>query len=119
MNFLRKRQTVQLYAASANAPMIIDRPSTATKGPPFRDKAIAIVHSAIDGAAPNKPANLFGRKASPNAAKRKTATPPAINRKRYSSRNFPSVDIPEENAYAGITVQAAKRMTRPVGTMRR
>src|ERR1700726_312629 len=89
MNFLRRRQTVQLYAASANAPIIIDRPSTATKGPPFCDRGMTIVASAIEGAAPNKPAKLFGRNVSLNAANAGTAMPPAINRKRYSNIDIP------------------------------
>jgi hypothetical protein len=48
------------------------------------------VASAIEGAALNKPAKLFGRNASPNAAKAETAIPPAINRKRYSNKGVAS-----------------------------
>ena len=78
MNFLRRTQTIQLYAANANAPAIIDRPSTATKGAPFCATVIKIVAKAIDGAAPNKPAKLFGRNISPSAANADTATPPEL-----------------------------------------
>jgi hypothetical protein len=67
-NFLRRTQTIQLYAASANAPAIIDWPSTAAKGAPFCATVIKIVAKAIDGAAPNKPAKLFGRNISPTTA---------------------------------------------------
>jgi hypothetical protein len=82
MNFFRRTQTAQLYAASANAPAIIERPSTAAKDAPFCDKVIRSVAKAIDGAAPNRPAKLFGCKVSPSAANMETATPPAINRKK-------------------------------------
>jgi len=37
------------------------------------------VASAIDGAAPNNPAKLFGLKTSPRTAKRLTTKPPTIN----------------------------------------
>ena len=51
------------------------------------------VASAIEGAAQNKPAKLFGRNASPNAAKAETAIPPVINRKRYSNKGVASQDF--------------------------
>ena len=44
-----------------------------------------MVASAIEGAAPNRPAKLFGRRASPKAANMETASPPAMNRNKYSS----------------------------------
>jgi hypothetical protein len=87
INLLSKTQTVQLYAASARAPKIIDRPSTAAKGAPFCDKVIRIVASATEGAAPNRPAKLFGRTASPKAANAETAIPPILNLKIYSSKS--------------------------------
>ena len=40
------------------------------------DKVIRSVARAIDGAAPNRPAKLFGRKLSPSAANADTAIPP-------------------------------------------
>src|SRR5262245_61046405 len=40
INLLSKTQTVQLYAASARAPTIIDRPSTPAKGASFCDRVI-------------------------------------------------------------------------------
>jgi hypothetical protein len=44
-----------------------------------------MVASAIEGAAPNRPAKLFGRRASPKAANMETASPPAMNHNKYSS----------------------------------
>src|ERR1035441_10548810 len=52
------------------------RPSVATVNPR--------VASAIDGAAPNRPAKLFGRTASPTNAKADTSVPP-IRKRRMSS----------------------------------
>jgi len=49
---------------------------------------ITSVANAIAGAAPNSPAKLFGRNASPNAANAETAIPPAMKRKKYSSIAF-------------------------------
>src|ERR1700709_729773 len=42
------------------------------------------VASATDGAAPNKPAKLFGRGMSPRSAKAETTRPPRKKRIRYS-----------------------------------
>jgi hypothetical protein len=39
---------------------------------------IRIVAKAIDGAAPNRPAKLFGRNTSPSTANTETPTPPAV-----------------------------------------
>src|SRR6266566_1254489 len=60
-------QIASLYRASPNEPRIIDRPSSAT-----------------EGAAPNSPAKLFGRRISPSTAKAETTIPPARKRMRYS-----------------------------------
>src|SRR5215470_15812486 len=87
-NFLSRTQTVQLEPARARAAAIIERPSTAANGAPFCDKVMRRVARAIDGAAPNRPAKLLGRKASPNAANADTAMPPARKRKPYSSIRF-------------------------------
>ena len=43
--------------------------------PPWFEKAIASVASAIDGAAPNNPAKLLGRKRSPRTAKAERKSP--------------------------------------------
>ena len=48
----------------------------ATNGAPFCDRVIRRVARAIEGAAPNRPAKLLGRKVSPSAAKAETAIPP-------------------------------------------
>jgi hypothetical protein len=67
------------------APTIIERPSMAANGVPFCDRVMRSVARAIEGAAPNRPAKLLGRKVSLSAANADTAIPPARNRKPYSS----------------------------------
>jgi hypothetical protein len=78
------KQTAQLYAASANAPAIIDRASTAAKEAPFCETVRRSVAKAIEGAAAKRPAKVFGRSKSPRVANAETATPPATKRRRYS-----------------------------------
>jgi hypothetical protein len=80
-----RMQTVQAYAASAIDPPIIDCPSTAAKGAPFVETVMRSVANAIEGAAPNSPAKLLGRKTSAKAEKAETARPPARKRRRYSA----------------------------------
>src|SRR5215831_17599522 len=67
----------------------MERPSRAAYAAPWFEKAIASVASAIDGAAPNNPAKLLGRKRSPRTAKAETANPPMKKRMRYSITPFP------------------------------
>ena len=66
----------------ANPTPLTLRRSVANHG---SDAPLGAVARAIDGAAPNRPAKLFGRKVSPSAANADTAIPPARNRKPYSS----------------------------------
>jgi hypothetical protein len=49
----------------------------AANGAPFWDTVIRSVAMAIDGAAPNRPAKLLGRRVSLSAANANTAIPPA------------------------------------------
>jgi hypothetical protein len=69
----------------ASGATIIERPSIAANGAPFCDEVIRSVARPIEGAAPNRPAKLLGRKVSPSAANAETASPPIRNRKPYSS----------------------------------
>jgi len=62
----------------------MERPSRAAYAGPSFQKAIASVASAIDGAALNNPAKLFGRKTSASRAKVETANPPMKKRMTYS-----------------------------------
>ena len=64
-----------LYRHNASDPIIMERPSRAAYAGPSFQKAIASVASAIDGAALNNPAKLFGRKTSASRAKVETANP--------------------------------------------
>src|SRR5579862_7696667 len=50
--------------------------------------AMPSVASAIEGAAPNRPAKLLGRSTSPKTANAETATPPIIKRMTYSIIRF-------------------------------
>jgi len=63
----------------------MERPSRAAYAGPSFQKAIASVASATDGAAPNNPAKLLGRKTSASRAKVETANPPMKKRMTYSS----------------------------------
>jgi len=73
-----------LYRHNASDPIIMERPSRAAYAGPSFQKAIASVASAIDGAALNNPAKLFGRKTSASRAKVETANPPMKKRMTYS-----------------------------------
>src|SRR5438105_12062928 len=73
-----------LYKHNASEPIIMERPSIAAYVGPRFQKAMVRVASATDGAAPNKPAKLLGRKRSPRTAKIETANPPMKKRMTYS-----------------------------------
>src|SRR6201981_2226305 len=73
-----------LYRHNASDPIIMERPSTAAYAGPSFQKAIASAASATDGAAPNNPAKLLGRKTSASRAKVETANPPMKKRMTYS-----------------------------------
>jgi hypothetical protein len=49
------------------------------------------IKTKCDGAAPNRPAKLFGRRTSPNMAKADTTMPPTRNRTRYSPSSLFSI----------------------------
>jgi hypothetical protein len=65
--------------ASATAPHIIERASTAAYEIPWLATAKASVAKATEGAAPNKPAKLFGFSTSPSAENTETTSPPTTN----------------------------------------
>lgn len=65
--------------------MSIDRPSIAANSGPFRNNAMEMVASAMDGAAPNKSAKLLGRKTSERAANPETEIPAIRKRRMYSN----------------------------------
>jgi len=71
---------------------------------------MASVANAIDGAAPKRPAKLFGRRMSPNAANVETAMPPATKRKRYSDIAF----YPPRKYLRDRTFNREGRFRRPV-----
>src|SRR5438067_1256057 len=71
-------------AASAAEPMSIDRPSIAAYWPPCFKSARVSVAKPTEGAAPKRPAKLFGRKMSPSNANAETTIPPARKRMTYS-----------------------------------
>src|SRR5712672_785613 len=62
----------------------MDRTSISVNALPFRAIVKGIVARATDGAAPSRPAKLFGFRTSPRIAKIETTTPPTTNRTRNS-----------------------------------
>ncbi len=80
----RARISVQLtqlaYTKNASAPAIMEFASVAAYALPSLAIVSPKVASAIDGAAPNNPAKLFGLNKSPRSANTETATPPIRNR---------------------------------------
>ena len=77
------------YKKKTNAPAIMERASVAACIFPFAAMVRPSVASAMDGAAPNNPAKLFGFSTSPKAANAETATPPITNRKIRSFTGLP------------------------------
>jgi hypothetical protein len=80
----------EVYAKNAALPASIERASTAAYIFPFPSMVIPNVANAIEGAAPNNPAKLFGFKTSPRTAKTETTRPPT--KKRIS--NCKMLDLP-------------------------
>src|ERR1700693_1472559 len=80
LNRNMKCMTQQAYARNAIAPAIMERASSAA----YQEPAVAIVNAsvarAIDGAAPNNPAKLFGLRIFPKVANAETKSPPTRNR---------------------------------------
>ena len=74
--------TQQAYARNAIAPAIMERASRAA----YQEPSVAIVKPsvarAIDGAAPNNPAKLFGLRIFPKVANAETKSPPTRNRNK-------------------------------------
>jgi hypothetical protein len=70
----------EAYAKNAALPTTMERASTAEYVFPFASIVIPSVASAIEGAAPNNPAKLFGFKTSPRTAKTETTRPPTKKR---------------------------------------
>src|SRR5258708_25477555 len=64
--------------------MTIDRPSIAAYWPPCFKSARVSVAKPTEGAAPKRPAKLFGRRMSPSNANAETTIPPARKRMTYS-----------------------------------
>src|ERR1700730_11477527 len=85
----RKRTSAWLtryaYTQKAIAPNTIDRASVAAYSLPCRAIVIPTVASAIEGAAPKRPAKLFGRKTSPSSANTLITAPPMRNLSTNSS----------------------------------
>ncbi len=77
-----KCMTQQAYARNAIAPAIMERASRAA----YQEPSVAIVKPsvarAIDGAAPNNPAKLFGLRIFPKVANAETKSPPTRNRNK-------------------------------------
>lgn len=71
----------QAYKKKTNAPAIMERASVAAYIFPFAAIVRPREASAMEGAAPNNPAKLFGFSTSPNAANADTMIPPITNRK--------------------------------------
>src|SRR3981081_3431083 len=80
--------------------MAIDRPCTAAYWPPSVDSARPSVTNATEGAAPKRPAKLFGRNMSPSNANAETTMPPAKKRMMYS-KAFPLSDAPSLKTVLG------------------
>jgi hypothetical protein len=68
------------YMKNAIAPVTIDWASAAAYERPDAMTVRTSVAKATDGAAPNKPAKLFGLRTVPIAANAETQTPPIKNR---------------------------------------
>src|ERR1700688_4942416 len=80
----------QAYKKKTKAPAIMERASVAAYIFPFAAIVSPRVASAMDGAAPNNPAKLFGFSTSLRAANADTATPPIRNRKIRSFTGPPA-----------------------------
>jgi hypothetical protein len=78
--------TQQEYTRNAIAPAIMERASLAA----YQGPSVAIVKPsvarAIDGAAPNNPAKLFGLRIFPNVENAETKRPPIRNRNKSDLR---------------------------------
>jgi inorganic pyrophosphatase len=70
------------------APATIERASRAAYEFPSLSIVSMSVASATEGAAPNKPAKLFGRKTSPTIAKSDTMSPPNKNRSKSGMAHY-------------------------------
>ena len=82
LNRNMRSMTQQAYARNAIAPAIMERASRAA----YQEPSVAIVKAsvarAIDGAAPNNPAKLFGLRIFPKVANAETKSPPTRNRNK-------------------------------------
>src|SRR4029077_12259002 len=88
LSFLRSISQVQSaeYAKKDAAPTTMDRASRAAYAFPSAKTVSPSVASAIDGAAPNRPAKLFGFSTSPREANSDTIMPPIRNRNKYCNK---------------------------------
>jgi hypothetical protein len=86
--FLRSISQVQRaeYIKRHAAPTTMDRASRAAYTFPSAKTVNPRVAKATDGAAPNRPAKLFGFSTSPRQANRETIVPPTRNRNKYCSK---------------------------------
>ena len=75
------QEQTQAYKKKTNAPATMERASVAAYVFPLAAMVSPRVASAMDGAAPNNPAKLFGFSTSPKAANADTTIPPITNRK--------------------------------------
>ena len=77
------------YTRKDAAPTTMDRASRAAYAFPSAKIVSPSVARATDGAAPNKPAKLFGFSTSLRQANSKTIVPPTRNRNKYCSKRNP------------------------------
>jgi hypothetical protein len=107
--------THHAYAKNAVAPAIIERASKAA----YREPSVAMVKPsvarAIDGAAPNSPAKLFGFSTFPKAANAETKSPPTRNRNK-SDLTTATPNIPQyRTALPPISAQSRVDYNRIAG----
>jgi hypothetical protein len=88
LTFLRSISQVQSaeYTKKHAAPTTMERASRAACAFPSAKTVSPSVPSATDGAAPNRPAKLFGFSTSPREANSDTIMPPIRNRNKYCNK---------------------------------